>query len=207
MKNKQPMIYDSNVKDTLLAKLIILFISAMTLTACGEETTYDEFGRSYHNLLFDSNNYDAYLTSSRPQSSGFFYPCLDKNLARHNNEAQLRINACNDRCANDAVCNFDCNTQQGTEFFEARRDLLELKKATIRQNLDTTSLKSQGFFQGEIDCLSINTVRSFEGLPALSCAQIANEFENQYISENRCVFEKNQGFLEQIFGGGDWEIK
>ena len=181
-------------------KQIAMIMTALFLSACEQETDYVGFADSYHKLLFESDNYDTYLASTNPQSSEFFYPCLDKHMGRHNNEARARINTCQNECGTDSVCNFNCNIRQGTEIFEGRRDLLELEKETLQKNLDIEVLKLQGLFLGEIDCLSFNTVRSFEGQPSLSCAEIAEVYRGQYISQNQCTFTK-------FFFESDWDIK
>jgi len=205
MRGQQSKIYkDTYVQPSPLTISIVTIFSILLLTACDAETTYVGFGQSYHNLLFDSDNYDTYLASTNPQGSEFFYECLDKHTARHNNEAQTRINACFDKCGSDSVCNFNCNIEQGTEFFEARRDLLILKKMTLQQNLDIEVLKLQGFFLGELECLSINTLRSFQGLPGLSCIEIAAQIKSQIIANNQCTFKKN---IFKRISDSDWDIQ
>jgi hypothetical protein len=205
MRNQQSKINkDIHAHPNPLTISIVTIFSILLLTACDAETTYVGFGQSYHNLLFDSDNYDTYLASTNPQSSEFFYECLDKHTARHNNEAQIRINACFDKCSSDSVCNFNCNIEQGTEFFEARRDLLILKKATLQQNLDTEVLKLQGFILGEFECLSVNILRSFQGLPGLSCAEIAAQIKNETIANNQCTFKKN---IFKRISDSDWDIQ
>jgi hypothetical protein len=200
MKNIYPnTIRDAYIPASPITLFIVTIVSMLLLTACDNETDYVGFADSYHNLLFHSDNYDTYLTSVKPQNSEFFYRCLDKHMARHHNEAQARINTCLDQCGADSVCNFNCNIESGTEFFEARRDLLELEKNTLQQNLDIEVLKLQGFYLGEIECLSINTVRTFQGEPSLSCIDIAIEYRDQYMSENHCKFKKK-------FYESDWEI-
>ena len=179
----------------LLSSFILAFGSG-----CEKTKDYSEFAESYHNLLFDSTNYDNYLATVEPQKSEFFYKCLNKHRARHHNEAQTRINACINQCPNfDSVCNFNCNISSGTEVFEGRRDLLELELVTLQQNLNTDVLKQNGAFLAEIDCLGINLVRSLGSFPGLSCTQIGVEYRNNYMSENHCKFKK-------YFYESDWSL-
>lgn len=179
---------------------MMLVTSCLLLAACEKEKTYTGFADSYYELLFNSSNYDSYLDSSRPQSSKYFYPCLDKHRARHDREARIRIDACYDRCGADSVCNFNCNIESGTEIFEARRDLLDLKKYTLQQNADIEVLKLQGYYMGEIECLSYNTLRSLQGEPVLSCSDIAIEYESELRTPNNCK-------LEKYFFESDWDVK
>ena len=180
--------------------LIVLTALLDHLSACTETKDYTGFADSYHHLLFDSDNYDSYLATKHPQTNDFFFPCLKKHRNRHARAAQSSINACRDRCGNDSVCNFECNTQSGTEFMEARRDLLDLKRATLRENLDMDVLKFQGAIMGALDCEGINLIRALEGQPGLSCAEIAVQYRRDYLRSHRCTFERQ--FFES-----HWKLK
>ena len=57
---------------------------------------------------------------------------------------------------------------------------------------------------GEVECLTINTVRSLEGKPALSCKEIGRRYKDEFIEEYICEFERDTKLL--IFEG-DWEIE
>ena len=184
----------------LVAIILLSSFLLMFGAACEKTKDYSGFAESYHNLLFDSTNYDNYLATVEPQKSEFFYKCLNKHMGRHHSEARTRINACLNRCPEfDSVCNFNCNISNGTEIFEARRDLLELEQVTLQQNLNTDVLKQNAGFLAEIDCTGINLIRSLGGLSGLSCAQIGVEYRDNYISENHCKFKK-------YFYESDWSL-
>lgn len=155
-----------------------------------DEFEYTRFGESFYLLHTNPANFESHVTSDNIVEDGNYFRCLNIHRKRQADEASSKIQACRDQCEDDAVCNFDCNNQSGTEVHEAWRDLMGVLDGTIRGNGSYPLLTTQASAMSDLVCFAANSLRELQNLAPLSCARIWSDMREDFIKEHTCTLKK-----------------
>lgn len=151
-----------------------------------KEFDYYSFAEALQVMLSNPSGFETYAINNQLAEDQHFFTCLDFHRERKNNDALALIAACDDRCDGDAVCNFNCNNDNGTEFIEGFIDLMDILKSTVKGQTTYSVLEINAQAYSELTCFAVNSIRDLQGLSQLSCQEVWGQLEEDNIEEYAC---------------------